>query len=275
MARSLAVAAAAWLALGLPATALVSDAVARHATSIRARHYAAPTTPASASARRLARVRLADLTGSSARADEARATLREALRADTVALVELPEDGSAVAELGALWATASRFFDLDDEARSAYGPPKEPPTSALHRGQSRAAGYTASSVGRFLDTRLRSGGSSGGVEVLPPSLDARVLGFEAALAGAQGVLLDVGAAALASVLAELPMHARASAAEAAGTSSAAESATAADAAELARALLDETASLEEGVTGASVLRLASYGGAGGGGGDGEDRKSVV
>lgn len=122
-ARVLVVATAVCLCLG-GARALVSDAVSRHATSIRARHYAAPTSPALASARALARVRLDDLTGSSPRADEARATLRAALRADTVALVELPEAGSAVSDLAELWATASRFFELNDEARGAFGPPK-------------------------------------------------------------------------------------------------------------------------------------------------------
>ena len=103
--------------------------------------------------------------------------------------------------------------------------------------------------------------------MLPPSLDATVPGFEAALAGAQGALLDVGAAALAAVLTELPAHARASAAAAAGATAVGSTATA-DAADLARALLDESAALEAGVTAASVLRLASYGGGDGGDGDG-------
>lgn len=230
----------------------------------------------------------------------ARAAFSAALARDHVGLVSLPADADQKA-LQNLWARAGRFFELPADARRRFGPPHEPPSSPLHCGQSRSAGYTEVNGNYFLDTRLRqpngvvaavsaaasvaastaaAAAASGsdplasapcGVEVLPVGLDGRCPGLEGALAAAQQVLLDVGAAALTAAVEALPpVSAPLTAPELQEPAQAPKLAPEPESDPLA--LIDDAARLAWGQTGASVHRLVRYQGAaisdGNGGSDG-------
>ena len=231
----------------------------------------------------------------------ARTDFSAALARDHVGLVSLPADADQKA-LQNLWARAGRFFELPADTRRRFGPPHEPPSSPLHCGQSRSAGYTEVNGNYFLDTRLRqpdgavaavsaaasaaastaaaAAAASGsdplasapcGVEVLPVGLHGRCPGLESTLAAAQQVLLDVGAAVLTAAVEALPpVSASLTAPKLQEPAQAPKLAPEPKSSPLA--LIDDAVRLAWGQTGASVHRLVRYQGAaisdGNGGSDG-------
>jgi len=158
------------------------------------------------------------------------------LRRDSVVLVELSSGDARI--LDRMWACASYYFARSDAEHEAIAL-HESPFSPLHGGDQRLAGFKLAGLNvSCLDTRLRRA-DDGQLEMMPQGLDAVDRDWHEALLEAQALLSAIGLAVLTCVRSRVP---------------------AARAYDLGMMADGEAASLEHGVTSATVHRLLRYGG---------------
>ena len=192
--------------------------------------------------------------------DTAIDALCTSLKRDHVVLIELAEPDRAA--IASMWNAAAFFFAQSAAAQAQFGPLHEasfPPSSA-HCGQSRMVGFTRSEeyLSSIMDFRLRrcftgdgsadSGtseethdrpaGSTGPIELIPRGMDTA--SFGPALVAGQRVLSRVGLAALSAATADLSRSGGFIVPGGVGS------------------LVDLEESLRDGVTSATVHRLAYY-----------------